>query len=298
MATRALWQLTRQDRTAGGWIPPVLCYHRVLPMPGQTRRQAEYSVTPEQFSSQMSMLASEGFTSLTLEEFSAAVTGASAIPERSVLVTFDDGFADNYKVAWPIAKQFGVKLNLFVCTGLVEGMPLKVFEPKSYPARVSKVELADLWQPLSWDQLREMAAGGVGLGFHSHAHQNMGEMSAAEVSADTTTGFAIFARHLDAHPRFFAFPYGQFGSYTPEATAVLSHHGVELFFTTELGRTPLSQADRLFSRIVIHPEDDPDSFRRKLYGGYDWVGSVRRLGYALRPAFRPFRGGQNRLTQS
>jgi peptidoglycan/xylan/chitin deacetylase (PgdA/CDA1 family) len=244
------------------------------------------------------MLASEGFTSLTLEEFSAAVTGASAIPDRAVLVTFDDGYADNYNVAWPIARQYEVKLNLFICTGLVEGLPLKVFEPKSYPSRASKAELADLWQLLSWDQLREMAAGGVGLGFHSHAHRNMGEMSAEEVASDTATGVASFARHLGACPRFFAFPFGHFGSYPPRAIAELSHHGVELFFTTELGRTPLRQADRLFSRIVIHAEDDLDSFRRKLYGGYDWVGRVRRLGYVIRPAFRLVRGGQRRLTRA
>jgi peptidoglycan/xylan/chitin deacetylase (PgdA/CDA1 family) len=141
-----------------------------------------------------------------------------------------------------------------------------------------------------------MSAGGAGLGFHSHAHRNMGKMTAAEAAGDTATGVASFARHLGARPRFFAFPFGHFGSYTPEATAVLSHHGIELFFTTELGRTPLTQAEKLFSRIVIHPEDDLDSFRRKLYGGYDWVGRVRRLGYALRPAFRPVKGGQRRLT--
>jgi peptidoglycan/xylan/chitin deacetylase (PgdA/CDA1 family) len=255
-------------------------------------------VTPEQFSSQMSMLASEGFTSLTLEEFSAAVTGARDIPDRSMLVTFDDGFADNYTVAWPIARQFGIKLNLFICTGLVEGLPLKVFEPESYPGRASKAEFTDLWQPLSWDQLIEMAAGGVGLGFHSHAHRNIGGMSATEVAADAATGIAIFARHLGARPAFFAFPFGHFGSYSPEAMAVLSNHGPKLFFTTELGRTPLREANKLFSRIVIHPEDDLDSFRRKLYGGYDWVGKVRRLGYAIRPAFRPTSAGQRRLTRT
>jgi peptidoglycan/xylan/chitin deacetylase (PgdA/CDA1 family) len=295
MATRALWQLTRQDQTAGGLVPPVLCYHRVLPRSRGTRRQVEYSVTPQQFSAQMSFLASEGFTSLTLEEFYAAVTGTRNIPDRAVLVTFDDGYADNYKIAWPIAGQFGVKLNLFVCTGLVDGLPLKVFEAESYSARASKAQFGELWQPLSWDQLREMATSGMGIGLHSHAHRNLGGMSAAEVAADVATGVANIQRQLGTRPRFFAFPFGHFGSYSRETTAVLSAHGLELFFTTELGRTPLRQADRLFSRIVIHPEDDLGSFRRKLYGGYDWVGTVRKYGYAINATAR---GGQGRLTRA
>jgi hypothetical protein len=57
-----------------------------------------------------------------------------------------------------------------------------------------------------------------------------------------------------------------------------------MFFTTELGRTPVGGAGCVFSRIVIHPEDNLSSFRRKLFGGYDWVGRLRTFGYLLRAA--------------
>ena len=48
----------------------------------------------------------------------------------------------------------------------------------------------------------------------------------------------------------------------------------------------MGDADRVFSRIVIHPEDDLDSFRRKLFGGYDWVGRIRRRAYQVRSTLR------------
>ena len=58
-----------------------------------------------------------------------------------------------------------------------------------------------------------------------------------------------------------------------------------MFFTTELGRNRPNNAGPI-PRIVIHPEDDLPSFRRKLYGGYDWVGSVRRFGYSFAASLR------------
>jgi hypothetical protein len=85
-------------------------------------------------------------------------------------------------------------------------------------------------------------------------------------------------------PRCFAFPFGHYGSYSLEARSILRRAGLEMFFTTELGRTEPGNSERTFSRIVVHPEDDVHSFRRKLYGGYDWVGRLRRFNYALRAA--------------
>ncbi len=282
MATWAVWQATRKDRRDGLMVPPVLCYHRVLPERAGSRRQPEYSVTPKQFEAQMSLLAAEGFCSLSLEEYSEAARGLRELPDRAVLVTFDDGFADNYSVAWPVAEKFGVKLNLFICTGLLEAEAVEAFARDSPPAGMSRAAFPQLWEPLSWAQVGEMCAGGAGIGFHSHGHRNMGRMTSAEIAEDAATGIAVFKQRLGREPRFFAFPFGHTGSYPKTATDVLRDAGFEMFFTTELGRTPLGNADRLFSRIVIHTEDDLDSFRRKLFGGYDWVGRVRRFAYSAR----------------
>jgi peptidoglycan/xylan/chitin deacetylase (PgdA/CDA1 family) len=243
-------------------------------------------VTPEQFREQMSLLRREGFTSLSLQEYGEAALGLRELPRRSVLVTFDDGFSDNHQVAWPIAAEFDIKLNLFVCTGLVMGERLEAFEARSFAAQANKREFPELWQPLTWRQLREMMAGGVGLGFHSHRHGNFGRMSWRAMADDLSRGTSIFKQQLDEPPRFFAFPFGHYGSYPEEAVHLLRRHGMELLFTTELGRTPLVCENRLFSRIVVHEEDDAASFRRKLFGGYNWVGSVRRLGYSVRSVLR------------
>ena len=282
IATSATWAATRQDREKGPIVPPVLCYHRVLAAAAGSRNQPDYSVTPQQFAAQMSLLNEEGFTSLTLDEYFEVATGLRESPARSVVVTFDDGFADNYSVAWPIARSRGVKINLFICTGLVAGARVAAFAEDNVRARLSRRQFPEHWRPLSWEQLREMMNAGVGVGFHSHHHRNLGRMSEPEITSDVSEGISIFRENLGESPRFFAFPFGHYGSYPNAAIEVLAVQGIKMCFTTELGRTPLGRGGGLFSRIVIHPEDDLSSFRRKIFGGYDWVGRLRRFGYSLR----------------
>jgi peptidoglycan/xylan/chitin deacetylase (PgdA/CDA1 family) len=278
-ATRAAWPLTRLDRNGDLSGPVVFCYHRVLPCPPSSLPPA-YAVTPEQFRDQMALLAREGFTSLTLKEFYEAARCDRDLPRRSVLITFDDGFADNYLIAWPIAREFGIKLNLFLCTSLIAGETAEAFNHDSGADRVSREQFPHLWQPLTWAQVREMSSADVGVGFHSHTHRNLGKLSSEEITADATKGLALFAAELGVPPECFAFPYGHYGSYSEEAISALKEQGLEIFFTTELGRTPTNSANPI-SRIVVHPEDDMQSFRRKLYGGYDWVGKLRRVGYSF-----------------
>ena len=282
VATRAAWPVTRRDRGTAPLVPPVLCYHRVLPRSGNDKQQARYSVTPAQFRAQMSVLASEGFTSLTLREFSEAMRGLRELPPRSALITFDDGYNDNYALAWPIAREFGMKLNLFICTGLVEGENIEVFERRTISEKRSEEDYPALWQPLQWSQLREMSAAGVDVQFHSHGHENMGSLSSADITADAARGISLFKKHLGFTPTYFAFPFGHYGSYPHVARALLAEQGIEIFFTTELGRKTVEDKQTTFSRIVIHTEDDLDSFRRKIYGGYDWMGTLRQLHYRVR----------------
>jgi peptidoglycan/xylan/chitin deacetylase (PgdA/CDA1 family) len=231
----------------------------------------------------MSLLAREGFTSLTLEEFREAARGERELAPRSILITFDDGFADNHLLAWPIAREFGIKLNLFLCTGLVAGETDQ--DQLTFVDRENKSAHPHLWQPLTWIQVREMSAAGVCAGFHSHTHRNMARLRREELAADAAKGILLFTRELGVRPTCFAFPYGHYGSYSDAAISVLREQGIEMFFTTEMGRG-CANSTKPVPRIVIHPEDDLQSFRRKLYGGYDWVGSVRRFGYSVAASLR------------
>ena len=89
---------------------PVLMYHHVTPAGGMI------AATPDVFEAQISRLARAGYQSLTTAQFAAYLAGAS-VPERAVLITFDDGYLNNWTYAHPILQRYGMKAILFLITG-------------------------------------------------------------------------------------------------------------------------------------------------------------------------------------
>lgn len=103
-------------RRADGWHLPVLTYHRVdEPGRRQDLQPGLISATPEQFESQMGYLGQRR-TPVTLQEVIAAVTERRPLPERAILVTFDDAYEDFAIHAWPILQRYGIPCVMFVAT--------------------------------------------------------------------------------------------------------------------------------------------------------------------------------------
>ena len=112
---------------------PVLNYHQV-----NNKYQTVLTMKPENFDEQMKYLHDNDYHSITQEEFDAYMSGDGDLPDRPVMITFDDGYIDNYKEAYPILKKYGFTATIFVITDLV-GKP-------GY---------------LTWPMIQEMAADGV-----------------------------------------------------------------------------------------------------------------------------------------
>jgi peptidoglycan/xylan/chitin deacetylase (PgdA/CDA1 family) len=91
---------------------PVLMYHHVTPAGGMI------NATPAHFESQIAWLARNGYTSLSAARFAAHLAGDAA-PEKSVLITFDDGYLDNWVYAHPVLQRYGMHALLFVVTGWI-----------------------------------------------------------------------------------------------------------------------------------------------------------------------------------
>lgn len=266
-------------RTAIGSRIPVLCYHRVLP------REREggvplFTITPEAFDAQMALLAADGFESLSLDRYADLAAGRGVVPERAVLVTFDDGYADTWHQAWPIAARHGITMNLFVCTGLLTGDIASTY-PADDEIEARRAAQPELWRPLSWAEVRSLRDAGVGLGFHSHAHGNHGLLRPEAIAADIAVGVRLLAQETGVRPRTFAFPGGSATTHSRAAVDMLLSRGFERLFTTHLGRTPVGSAV-LCARLMVYQQDDLTVFRRKLFGAYDWLGQLRRADQFLR----------------
>lgn len=133
---------------------------------------AFHTVEPVAFAAQLEFLVHNGYQTLNAEEFRAAIAGETAVPPRSVLLTFDDGRASLYSVAFPLLRKYGGCAVAFIIPGLI---PETAPAPPSYddflagraaPEDLLARERGD--KPLcSWQEIREMHGSGV-IDFQSH----------------------------------------------------------------------------------------------------------------------------------
>ena len=130
----------------------ILEYHKV-----NDRTKDDYTVPPTEFAAQMDALKEDGYTAISVLDFLRAKKGKQALPEKPVVVTFDDGYSDNYTEALPILEKRGMKATVFMVTNDI-GLP-------GY---------------LTWDQLRDMEKRGVELGSHTANHLPLTEMTLDE----------------------------------------------------------------------------------------------------------------------
>jgi len=126
----------------------ILYYHSVNPSEDHIS-----CLAPERFAAQMRYLADKGYRVMTLEEVPAYLHAGKPFPPKSVALTFDDGFKDNYTYAYPVLVKLGFPATIFLVAEYVGGQELPVFT--RYQGRSL---------PLSWTDVEEMSKNGISFG--------------------------------------------------------------------------------------------------------------------------------------
>lgn len=153
---------------------PVLMYHHVSPSPGLV------TCSPENFRSQMAWLAAKGYRSVGANELAAFLAGQPLAP-KSVMISFDDGYLDNYVYAHPVLAEFGFKAVLFLITGRIGDGPPRPCQGDdgrlpATPAHRQCMERLAAGEAdevmLRWSEVERMAAAGT-FEFHSHTHTHI-----------------------------------------------------------------------------------------------------------------------------
>jgi peptidoglycan/xylan/chitin deacetylase (PgdA/CDA1 family) len=161
---------------------PVLMYHHVCP-------SGQLAVTPENFDRQIRWLARYGWHSLSGQDFAAYMTG-KPVPPKSVVLTFDDGYLDNWVYAHPVLQQHGMTALLFVVTGWVgDGAarphagshPRSALPPTPDHAACKKAVATQARDDviLRWSEIQDMqAAGSFEVHSHTHTHSRWDQQCA------------------------------------------------------------------------------------------------------------------------
>lgn len=175
---------------------PILLYHSIseeVAPPFQ-----KWAVHPERFSEQLSFLRTQGYTPITVSQLVEATTGGpKGLPERPVVMTFDDGFADFYTAAWPLLKKHDFVATLFLTT--------------DYIGKTSRWLVAEGEgdRPmLSWEQVRELNRNGVECGAHTCSHPQLDTLRLAQARDEILGSKKALEYNLGKSALSFAYPHG------------------------------------------------------------------------------------------
>jgi peptidoglycan/xylan/chitin deacetylase (PgdA/CDA1 family) len=238
---------------------PVLMYHHVNPHAGDL-----VTVTPRVFEEQMRHLRSRGYHSLPLEALMGYLEGET-VPPRSVVITFDDGWLDNYLHAFPVLRRYGIRAAIFLVTERVgeasrgrreEGAPVPTHRESKMLMRGGEAQQV----ALNWDHVREMAEGGL-VEFHSHTktHAKCDTLSAGELEEELGESKEEIEERTGRPCSFVCWPHGRGSDAAIETARSLGYRGA---FTTKAGIAAPGADPFDIPRIVV--KDDVGWFRRRV----------------------------------
>ncbi|MBP2645015.1 MAG: polysaccharide deacetylase [Firmicutes bacterium] len=160
---------------------PILAYHCV------NDNEDIYSVSPEEFDRQMKYLTEQGYTAISLHELTQSFLGGAELPAKPIVITFDDGYQDNYTTALPIMKKYGMIGTVFVITDKVD-------------------------QPgyLTWAEIKDMQAQEFEIGSHTVSHAVLSELESEQKAQEVTLSKRIIEEKTGRSVEFLAYPFGNY----------------------------------------------------------------------------------------
>jgi peptidoglycan/xylan/chitin deacetylase (PgdA/CDA1 family) len=212
------------------------------------------TVSPKVFEGQMRHLSKAGYETLTLDQLAAYVESRFMPPRRAVVVTFDDGWIDNYLYAFPTLRAHSIRAAIFVVTGTASDKGGAVgLTTAREPTHVESKALirdgkSDL-ATLSWDLMREMADSGL-VEFQSHTktHRECSHLNEDDLYDELGGSKQSIEQHLGRPCRHLCWPRGQFDE---RAVRVARDVGYQALFTTRPGVARPGANPFAVHRIVV-----------------------------------------------
>ncbi|HID86951.1 MAG TPA: polysaccharide deacetylase family protein, partial [Anaerolineae bacterium] len=211
---------------------PILMYHHIaVPPPDADAIRRDLSVPPANFEAHLRYLAEEGYQSISLRDLLFHLAIGQPLPPKPIILTFDDGYVDNYANAFPLLKKYGFTATFFIITDFVD------WGYEEY---------------MTWDQLREMAQAGMEIEAHSRDHPDLRGKPLDYLVWQILGPKEAIEAHTGHTVRFFNYPSGR---YDEEVVKVLrsAHYW---------GAVVISQG-------ADHSSEQPFKLRRiRVRGGY------------------------------
>ncbi|MGG7178858.1 polysaccharide deacetylase family protein [Clostridium paraputrificum] len=212
---------------------PVLYYHSVEPSEAN-----EVIISPDKLREQLLFIKNSGYTTLTMAELNDYILNDKAIPEKSIVVTFDDGYMDNYTNAFPILKELDMKATVFVITnGIDDGYYM------------------------SSAQLKEMSDYGLDIESHTYNHLHLNQLTYEKQLEELKTSKEKLEAITGKTVISVAYP---FGDLNEDSKKAVKEAGYSLAFTTDLGYADKDDDPITLDRIYVSSTYTMDQFKNRL----------------------------------
>ena len=172
---------------------PVIMYHDILP-----EKKVFFDVTPEEFEQRLQLIRQKGLTPISMEQLVTHLRTGLPLPEKPILLTFDDGYSGHYDYVYPLLKKYNYPALFAI-----------------YTAKVGKQMGRS---SLTWEQLREMAKDPlITISSHSVNHKVMARLTPSELAIETQESKHILESELGVPIRYFTYPEGRYDAQAVES---------------------------------------------------------------------------------
>jgi len=170
---------------------PILAYRRISP-------DGLEAITPQVFEQHLQNLKQHGYYSASWKDWQRAKQARTPLPGKAVLMTFDGGYLDFFRYAWPLLKRFDFTATVFL-----------VAESIGKTNSWEKAEFEEV-QLMGWPEIWQLQDAGIVFGSMSATHQPLTPLSPTEIVREAAKSRAILERGLEKSVKCFAYPYGDF----------------------------------------------------------------------------------------
>jgi peptidoglycan/xylan/chitin deacetylase (PgdA/CDA1 family) len=218
---------------------PILMYHHIADAPPDADAvRRDLSVSPAAFARQLDYLMAQGYRTISLGELADHLSAGAPLPGKPIILTFDDGYDDNFTHAYPALRARNLAATFFVLTDFVG--------QAGY---------------MTWPQVVAMNQGGQSIGAHGRTHWDLSVLGPGDTAWQTAGSKAVLEEKLGRAVDFYCYPSGR---YTAQTVSILAGNGYRGAVSTANGAT--QRADGLFDlqRIRIRGSDTLEQFANKV----------------------------------
>lgn len=226
---------------------PVLMYHHIAD---------DREVSPAGFEKQLKYLKQNDYCTPTPDEFYAYLIGKKKLNKKSILITFDDGYADNWICAYPLLKKYGFRAVVFITTRNIDKTPQTIRPAMDEGAKSPDTCTDERGESgfLSWKELKVMTGGGVfEVGSHTHTHKNFDKKSDYKnLKKELAVSRDLIKQNLAKAPIAIAWPWGQ---HKPAYQEIARECGYKMCFTTDGGANTANTNPCSIHRFKVQNEN-------------------------------------------